>query len=87
MLSEEHQRALAEAKGKLRAYLSQAIDWFRARRVYDSEVLAFIDLDAELLLRLHREDMRVVRNVSVGQELLWDYGEDYLARSTLCHRG
>ena len=58
--------ALTDAKFKLRAYLSQAIDWFRARRVYDPEVLAFIDLDAELLLRLHREDMRVVRNIVVS---------------------
>ena len=60
-------RAGAHDRGRrLRAYLSQAIDWFRARRVYDAEVLAFVDLDAELLLRLHREDMRVVRNVVVS---------------------
>lgn len=51
---------------KLRSWLAQAIDWFRARRAYDPDLLEFIDLDAELLLRLHREDMRVVRNVVVS---------------------
>jgi len=51
---------------KLRSYLSQVIDWFRARRVYDPDVLEFLDLDADLLLRLHREDMRVVRNIVVS---------------------
>jgi len=51
---------------KLRSYLSQVIDWFRARRAYDPDVLAFLDLDADLLLRLHREDMRVVRNIVVS---------------------
>ena len=30
----------------------------RARRLYDPELLAFVDLDAELLLRLHREEPR-----------------------------
>jgi len=38
----------------------------RARRLYDPELLAFVDLDAELLLRLHREDMRVARNILVA---------------------
>ena len=38
----------------------------RARRLYDPELLAFVDLDAELLLRLHREDMRVTRNILVA---------------------
>ena len=54
------------ATRKLRSYLSQVIDWFRARRVYDPDVLEFLDLDADLLLRLHREDMRVVRNIVVS---------------------
>ena len=46
--------------------MGQAVDWFRARRLYDPELLAFVDLDAELLLRLHREDMRVTRNILVA---------------------
>lgn len=32
-----------------------------------------------------QQRMRVMRNVSAGQELLWEYGEDYLSRSKLCH--
>ena len=47
-----------DARRRLRAWVGQAVDWFRARRLYDPELLAFVDLDAELLLRLHREDMR-----------------------------
>ncbi|KAJ8599669.1 hypothetical protein CTAYLR_005422 [Chrysophaeum taylorii] len=61
----DHRKAVAATR-KLRSYLAQAIDWFRARRAYDPDVLEFIDLDCELLLRLHREDMRVVRNIVVS---------------------
>jgi len=59
-------KSAAVATRKLRAYLAQVIDWFRARRVYDPDVLEFLDLDGDLLLRLHREDMRVVRNIVVS---------------------
>jgi len=55
-----------DARRRLRAWVGQAVDWFRARRLYDPELLAFVDLDAELLLRLHREDMRVTRNILVA---------------------
>lgn len=54
------------ARRRLRAWVGQVTDWFRARRLYDPELLAFVDLDAELLLRLHREDMRVARNILVA---------------------
>lgn len=69
-LTEERRKGdakrFAAATRKLRSWLAQAIDWFRARRAYDPDLLQFIDLDSELLLRLHREDMRVVRNVVVS---------------------
>ena len=56
-----------DARRRLRAWVGQAVDWFRARRLYDPELLAFVDLDAELLLRLHREDMRVTRSSATNR--------------------